>query len=73
MAWRMNPLFMIGLFVGLLFSVLAVWDQLPGGRPKCFQWIRVTAKGGWIAMALILGFWVIRNIPVWPFTHLSPP
>ncbi|GAA5119767.1 DUF2752 domain-containing protein [Luteolibacter yonseiensis] len=70
-AFRYNPVGMIllplaGMGVGLQ---LLGWVR---GRPLPFR-LDVGVKGGWgIAIALI-AFWILRNIPSWPFTLLAPP
>ena len=72
-SWRMNPLFLLGLAVAFVFGTVAVWDRLPGGRPKWMTWIRVTAGGGWFVLGATVLFSIVRNFPWWPFTLLSPP
>ncbi len=73
LSWRMNPLFLTGLACGLLFGTLALLDRRPGGRPRCLAGIRLSARLGWFALGFILSFWILRNLPWWPFTQLSPP
>ena len=31
------------------------------------------ARGTWWLIGAVLAFWVVRNIPAWPFTLLAPP
>ena len=33
---------------------------------------RLTARAGWTIFALVLAFWIVRNIPLFPFTLLAP-
>ena len=73
LSWRMNPLFLLGLAAAFVFGTMAVWDRLPGGRPRCFSWIRITAGGGWFVLGVTVLFSIVRNFPWWPFTLLSPP
>lgn len=73
LSWRMNPLFLTGLAGAGVFGGMKVWDRLPGGRPRYLSWIRVTAGVGWWALGILLAFWILRNLPWWPFTLLAPP
>ena len=70
-AFRHNPLGMVLLPVALLASglELAGWVR---GRPLPCR-IRVDGRLAWGLLFLVLGFWVLRNIPLWPFTLLAPP
>lgn len=68
-SWRMNPLFLGGLAAGGFYLAAALLEQKTGRRPA---WTRLSAKAGWIILALILVFWIVRNIPQWPFTLLAP-
>ena len=69
LSWRMNPLFLLGLSVGGIFLAAALYGKMTGRQPP---WTRVSARMGWTALGLILVFWVVRNIPHWPFTLLAP-
>lgn len=69
LSWRMNPLFLIGLVAGAFYLAAAFLEKKTGRRPA---WTRISAKAGWTILALILVFWVVRNIPQWPFTLLAP-
>ena len=69
LSWRKNPLFLIGLAGGVIFAVSTLLDKTTGRR---WGWIRISAKGGWTILALVLVFWVVRNIPHLPFTLLAP-
>ncbi len=70
-AFQFNPVGMILLpmaFVGLACE-LAGWIR---GKPLPFRF-NVGANGAkWIA-GVVISFWILRNIPAWPFTLLSPP
>ncbi len=70
-AFRFNPVGMVLLPVaGLGMAVeIAGWVR---GRPLPCR-LRVGAKGAWALVGLIVGFWILRNIPCWPLTLLSPP
>lgn len=70
-AWRFNPL---GMIVG---PGLVVWVGL--GLPAWLRnqpppaGCRIGRRGWWWFGAVVLGYWVLRNIPVWPLTCLAPP
>jgi Protein of unknown function (DUF2752) len=70
-AFRFNPLGMLLLplaSAGLALEILG-WVR---GRPLGFR-LSVGSKGGWVILWLILAFWLLRNLPTWPFTLLAPP
>ena len=70
-AFRFNPLGMV-LFpmalIGLSVEVIA-WVR---GKPFAFT-PRIGGRWAWVVVFLIMGFWILRNIPVWPCTLLAPP
>lgn len=69
-AFRFNPVGMIllplaGLSIGL--ELLGwVW-----GKPLPFR-LKVGTRGAWAIVWLVVGFWILRNLPWWPFTLLAP-
>ena len=70
-AFRFNPLGMILLpmaLVGVGFDLLA-WVR---GKPLALA-PRIGGRWAWLVVFLIFGFWILRNIPVWPCTLLAPP
>lgn len=70
-AFRLNPVGMILLpvaSVGLGIEVLN-WTR---EKPLPFR-MKIGARGAWIFVAVIIGFGILRNIPLWPFTLLAPP
>jgi Protein of unknown function (DUF2752) len=70
-AFRFNPVGMILLplaFVGVGLETLG-WIR---GKPLPFR-LNVGAAGAWAIVWIVLGFWILRNLPWWPFTLLSPP
>jgi hypothetical protein len=69
LSWRMNPLFLIALGAGLVYAAATVFEKVTGRRQA---WTRISAKAGWTILALVMAFWVMRNIPRWPFTLLAP-
>lgn len=70
-SWRMNPLFLSSVGIGLIFLILFITDRR-WGRPKWLRWLRVSAKTGWWTLGFCLLFAILRNIPRWPFTLLAP-
>jgi hypothetical protein len=58
-----NPLMVVAIVVAM--SLLAArMTALPVPR-------FLRAHGGWIALGTVVVFWVLRNIPYHPFTHLG--
>lgn len=70
-AFRLNPVGMVLLPAALpgLGLELAGWVR---GKPLPIRF-RVGGRWAWGVLGIVLVFWVIRNIPEWPFTLLSPP
>lgn len=71
LAFRHNPVVMSLLLLGLLaagWELLARWS----GKPLPLR-PRFSVRGLCWIVALLLIFWVLRNIPAWPFTLLAPP
>ena len=70
-AFRYNPVGMI-LFplacAGIAFETLG-WVR---GKSLPFR-LNTGAIGAQVILWIIIAFWVLRNIPCWPFTLLSPP
>lgn len=70
-AFRYNPVGVV-LFPLAMVGIgleLAGWVR---GRPLPFR-LHFGAWGTWTIAAVIISFWIFRNIPVWPFTLLAPP
>jgi heme A synthase len=70
-AFRFNPLGMILMpvaSVGLGIEVLN-WARK---KPLPVR-LKVSARGAWILVGVIIGFGILRNIPLWPLTLLAPP
>lgn len=70
-AFRYNPLGMILLPLACIGVGIEVIGWLRG-KPLPFR-LNVGAMGAWLIVWLVVGFWLLRNIPCWPFTLLSPP
>lgn len=70
-AFRYNPVGMI-LFplavAGLGIEALG-WVR---EKPLPFR-LKVGAVGAWGIVWIVLGFWILRNLPWWPCTLLAPP
>ncbi len=69
-AFRNNPVGMVLLpvaSIGVGIEILG-WVR---GRPMPFR-LNVGKYGAWTLVAIIIGFWALRNIPAWPFTLLAP-
>ena len=70
-AFRFNPMGMVLLpvaSVGVGIEILG-WVR---GRALPFR-LNVGKCGAWILVGIIVGFWLLRNIPAWPFSLLAPP
>ena len=69
-AFRFNPLGMIVVPACVVFVGMRIpaWLRNDPQPLRC----RIGACGvGWI-LVLVLGYWILRNFPVWPFTLLTP-
>jgi hypothetical protein len=69
-AFRMNPVGMVLLPVGMMALALESVGWIRN-RPSRFH-LNVGPKGAWALAWLVIAFWILRNIPVWPFTLLAP-
>jgi hypothetical protein len=70
LAFRNNALGMI------LLPLLAVGFGVQGfawirGKRAEF-WPKIGTRGVWIVLGIVGLFWILRNIPQWPFTLLAP-
>jgi len=64
-AWRMNPLMVIT--VPLLVYLVVRSSTQPRTEPKALPvWLP------WVIVGGIIAYWVLRNIPAYPFTLLAP-
>lgn len=69
-----NPLAPVLLPIVGLSIVRALWgwawgETVPRREREPRRWTRWTP---WVLFALLAGFWVLRNIPAYPFTLLAP-
>jgi hypothetical protein len=69
---RMHPLFLPGAGIGML-ALAAEWAARHDKFPRWLRPFRVTARKGILTAAGLLVFGLLRNLPWWPFTVLSPP
>lgn len=70
-AFRYNPVGMVLLPVAFLGVGLEVGGWVRG-RPLPYR-MSVGARGAWIIAGVLIAFWILRNLPWWPFTLLAPP
>lgn len=68
-AWRANPLVVLALpptLYGLVREIASAWGiaELP--------WPNIDRRWVWVLFWAIIAFWVLRNVPEWPFTLLAP-
>ena len=70
LAFRMNPVGMV-LFpiamAGLALELIG-WVRNRKDGPR----LRVGPRVAWVIAYGMIAFWVLRNIPCWPFTYLAP-
>ena len=69
-AFSANLLFPLVLVLGGLLGATWAWPSLTGHRLTVLD--RVPAATWATLVALVLGFGVLRNVPVAPFTSLAP-
>lgn len=69
-AFRFNPLGMILLPMALIGIGIELAAWVRGRRLAVTP--RFGGRVGWCVLFLVIGFWILRNIPVWPFTLLAP-
>jgi hypothetical protein len=68
-ALRLNPLAMV-LLPPLAYGMLSLGLQFVGLRPLPSKFI--PAFWIWMLLVVILLYWVLRNVPYYPFTLLAP-
>lgn len=70
-AFRFNPVGMILLPLASFGAGLELigWVR---GRALPFR-LNVGRAGAWAIVGVVISFWVLRNLPWWPFTLLAPP
>lgn len=68
-AWRANPLALLALPAlgyALVRETLLAWGVAAWPAPRSRAWV------GWAVLFVTVAFWVLRNIPSWPFSLLAP-
>jgi hypothetical protein len=68
-AWRMNPLFLAALALGIFLIGLEMLRKR-GWAPA--DGLRLPTYSGWAIIACVAAFGILRNVPAWPFTLLAP-
>lgn len=70
-ALRQNVLFVLSLpFLGILFARTWLHWAAPGWlRPLRFHW---RERDTWVIIAVLMSYWVVRNLPWTPFQLLAP-
>ncbi|NNC88752.1 MAG: DUF2752 domain-containing protein [Akkermansiaceae bacterium] len=70
-ALALNPLMIILLFGGGVVAVMEGAAYLLGERYRGPR-VRLPAWSAWVFLGVILAYWILRNVPAWPFTLLAP-
>lgn len=70
-AFRFNPVGMI-LFPLAMISLGLETVGWIREKPLPFH-LRPGVRGAWVIVGIVISFWILRNIPAWPFTLLAPP
>ncbi|HVJ45339.1 MAG TPA: DUF2752 domain-containing protein [Luteolibacter sp.] len=70
LAFRMNPVGVILLPIALGVLGIQIIGWVRGKRLNWFP--ETTPKLAWALAILVIVFWILRNIPCWPFTLLAP-
>lgn len=68
-AFRYNPVGMVVFPLAMAGLGLEVLGWMLGKR---LGW-HPGPRTAWLLVWVIAGFWVLRNLPWWPFTLLAPP
>jgi hypothetical protein len=68
-AFAYNPLVVLLSPVLLFAAVRSAWFWLWGTEPRRSLF---PGKLAWPAFAILVVYWVLRNVPVYPFTLLAP-
>lgn len=70
-AFLLNPIGMVLLpmaFLALGIEIIG-WVR---GKPVPLR-LQLGSRGAWGIVWVVTIFWILRNVPCWPFTLLSPP
>lgn len=68
-AMAMNPLLVLTL-LPLAHGAWALWRQERTGAPVP-SWL-TSSRAGWVIVAVLVGYTVLRNLPWFPFALLAP-
>jgi len=70
-AFRFNP---VGLVLFPVALALTGLEAVAWARRKPWP-VRLVPgpRIAWALVFLVVGFWILRNLPWWPFTLLAPP
>lgn len=68
-AWRLNPLLILFLPAAALFLISQLKIFVTG---RSFPRLFLHPSLSWAIFYLILAYWILRNIPLYPFTLLQP-
>ena len=69
-ALQYNLLFTLSIPLALLYLVKGYVSVIAGR--EVMKRVRITDRGAWICCGVIIAFLILRNIPVKPFSYLSP-
>lgn len=69
-AFRFNPVGMVLLPLACFGVGLEILGWVRG-RPLPFR-LNVGVAGAWAIVWIVVAFWILRNLPWWPFTLLAP-
>lgn len=71
LAFRCNPLGVVLLPLTVVGLVPELWGWVRNKPPR--YRLALGPYGGWVIVWAVLAFWLLRNLPWWPFTLLAPP
>ncbi len=63
--------FLIGLGLLVMFYKIFLWIRTYF-YPQKTKNLLYNPKTAWFILILVIGFWVLRNIPIFPFNILAP-
>ena len=71
-SWRFNPLLLAGLATAGWFALIHGLEWLDKGGIRRPNRLRATPAAGFWFIGAVIAFWILRNLPWWPFTALAP-